>query len=292
MITSELIHFVRARLSAGNSNDELRAMLEKSGWSTREINEVLSLGAIPVKQAATSAGTPLKHTKQRKAYLSGSLIAITIMYSVWTNIYGQPAGVPIVPTQDAASTLTDARVRRHQVGDAVATANGVSSQNQNPTQPIPVNNTGNTSNTNSNSTQQTTSNNTSNTSSPTPAPTQTTQTSQSQTQQTPMQQMQQTMPMRQSKYADGTYKGKVANAFYGYVQVAAVIKSGKLSDVQILRYPNDRNTSRYINSIAMPALQKEAIKAQSANVNIISGATDSSMAFRQSLSSALSSALN
>jgi uncharacterized protein with FMN-binding domain len=40
----------------------------------------------------------------------------------------------------------------------------------------------------------------------------------------------------------------------------------------------------------MPYLKQEAIAAQSANVNIISGATDSSYAFRQSLASALAQA--
>ena len=93
-------------------------------------------------------------------------------------------------------------------------------------------------------------------------------------------------------YADGTYKGTSANAFYGYVQVAAVISGGKLTDVQFLSYPNDRSTSRYISSQALPYLKSEAIQAQSANVNIISGATDTSLAFRQSLGSALAQAKN
>lgn len=93
-----------------------------------------------------------------------------------------------------------------------------------------------------------------------------------------------------SLYKDGSYTGSVADAQWGVVQVKAVIKSGKITDVQFLQYPNDRNRSIYINSIADPQLSSEAIQAQSANVDIVTGATDSSEAFIQSLSDALSQA--
>lgn len=91
-------------------------------------------------------------------------------------------------------------------------------------------------------------------------------------------------------YANGEYIGNNADAYYGNVQVKAVIQNGKLIDVQFLDYPHDRNTSIYINSQAMPYLKSEAIQAQSANMNIISGATATSEAFRESLASALNQA--
>ena len=91
-------------------------------------------------------------------------------------------------------------------------------------------------------------------------------------------------------YKDGSYTGSVASAFYGNIQVRATIQSGKITDVQFVQYPNDRTRSIAINTLAMPNLKREAIQAQSANVNIVSGATDSSNAFIQSLSSALSQA--
>ena len=94
----------------------------------------------------------------------------------------------------------------------------------------------------------------------------------------------------QGQYADGAYTGIAANAFYGYVQVKALVQNGKLADVQFLQYPNDRSTSRFINSQAMPLLTQEAIQAQSANVDGVSGASDTSAAFQQSLASALSKA--
>lgn len=91
-------------------------------------------------------------------------------------------------------------------------------------------------------------------------------------------------------YADGSYTGAGADAYYGTVQVKAIIRDGKIADVQFLQYPNDRNTSREINAEAMPLLAREAIAAQSARVDGVSGATETSGAFVQSLASALARA--
>lgn len=93
-----------------------------------------------------------------------------------------------------------------------------------------------------------------------------------------------------SQYKDGTYTGPEADAYYGYVQVQVTIQSGKIANVNFVDYPQDRRTSARINSIATPYLVSEAIQAQSANVDIISGATLTSEAFMQSLQSALNAA--
>ena len=94
----------------------------------------------------------------------------------------------------------------------------------------------------------------------------------------------------QSGYKDGTYTGSVEDAFYGNVQVSATISGGKISDVVFLRYPDTHSTSVMINQQAMPWLKQEAIQKQSANVDIISGATFTSQAFIQSLTNALNQA--
>jgi len=70
-----------------------------------------------------------------------------------------------------------------------------------------------------------------------------------------------------------------------------IIQGGNLTDVQFLSYPSDRNQSIRINSYALPILKSEAIKVQSAQVDIVSGATNTSRAFINSLSPALSQAL-
>jgi len=99
-------------------------------------------------------------------------------------------------------------------------------------------------------------------------------------------------PKPQGQYKDGTYTGPSVDAYYGNVQVAAVIQNGKLADVKILDYPQDRRTSQYINGQALPILVQEAISAQNANVDAVSGASESSPAFKQSLSAALVQAKN
>lgn len=91
-------------------------------------------------------------------------------------------------------------------------------------------------------------------------------------------------------YKDGTYTGNSDDAYYGNIQVKAIISGGKITDVQFLQYPNSAARSLAINTLAMPNLKQEALQAQDAHVDIISGATDTSNAFMQSLSSALTQA--
>lgn len=128
----------------------------------------------------------------------------------------------------------------------------------------------------------------------TPAPTPTSAllpSSASQTKATAQPMATPSMPMMQmGRYKNGTYTGSVADAFYGNLQVQAVISGGRITDVIFLQFPNDNSTSKYINSQADPMLKQEAIQVQSANVDIISGASASSQAFQQSLADALSQA--
>ena len=99
-----------------------------------------------------------------------------------------------------------------------------------------------------------------------------------------------TSPTTGGLYKNGSYTGSVADAHWGNIQVKAIIQNGKITDVQFLQYPNERNRSIEINNYADPQLTSEAIQAQSAQVDTVSGATDTSDAFIQSLSDALSQA--
>jgi len=99
-------------------------------------------------------------------------------------------------------------------------------------------------------------------------------------------------PKPKGRYKDGTYSGDSVDAYYGNVQVAAVIANGKIADVKILDYPQDRRTSQYINSQALPILVAEAVSAQNGNVDAVSGASETSPAFVRSLDSALAQAKN
>jgi len=97
-------------------------------------------------------------------------------------------------------------------------------------------------------------------------------------------------PKPQGQYKNGSFTGSVQDAYYGNIQVQAVISGGKITDVIFLQFPNDNRTSQYINSQADPMLIQEAIQVQSAQVDIISGASASSQAFQASLADTLSQA--
>ncbi|MBL8030330.1 MAG: FMN-binding protein [Candidatus Doudnabacteria bacterium] len=89
---------------------------------------------------------------------------------------------------------------------------------------------------------------------------------------------------------DGDYTGKTSFAFYGYVQVFISVLDGKLAEVIIKDSPKSRLTSEVVNGQALSGLIEEALNVQSAEVDIITGATDTSLAFKESLRSALQKA--
>ncbi len=107
---------------------------------------------------------------------------------------------------------------------------------------------------------------------------------------TPVQNQPSVPPSGIGQYKDGSYVGDLTDAYYGNVQVKAVVQGSKLADVVFLQYPSDRHTSVQINTAAMPQLKSEAIQAQSAQVDAVSGATQTSRAFTVSLASALAQA--
>lgn len=92
------------------------------------------------------------------------------------------------------------------------------------------------------------------------------------------------------RYKDGTFTGDPAEILWGIIQVKTVIQGGRIADVQFLQMPFDRQRSVELTDMAEPLLKSEAIKAQSAHVDIVTSATLTSLGFRQSLGSALAQA--
>ena len=88
----------------------------------------------------------------------------------------------------------------------------------------------------------------------------------------------------------GTFTGSDVPNRFGDVQVRIVITNGRITDVQALQLPSDRATSAYISQQVGPWLRTEALQAQSAKIDIISGATYTSESYVQSLESALQQA--
>ena len=91
----------------------------------------------------------------------------------------------------------------------------------------------------------------------------------------------------QGIFADGTYTGQSADAYYGNIQVQVVIQHGAIAGFKLLNYPDHTGTSIAINREALPILAQEIISAQSTQVDFVSGATLSSEAFLRSVASAL-----
>ena len=91
-------------------------------------------------------------------------------------------------------------------------------------------------------------------------------------------------------YRDGTVQGPVISTRYGDVQVQVTISGGAITDVTALQLPSRDGRSQRIASIAEPILRQEALTAQSARIDLLSGATYTSDGYARSLQSALDSA--
>ncbi|MFB9634597.1 FMN-binding protein [Streptomyces spiralis] len=87
-----------------------------------------------------------------------------------------------------------------------------------------------------------------------------------------------------------TVTGETVQTRWGPVQVRITLKNGRITDVTAVSYPTDNPRDQEINSYALPELRREALAAQSADIDSVSGATYTSDGYRQSLQSALDSA--
>lgn len=94
-----------------------------------------------------------------------------------------------------------------------------------------------------------------------------------------------------NRLKDGEFTGVVADAFYGPIQASVVIKNGLISDVKFLQFPDKKGHTTEVSSMSLPILKEEAIKTQSSKVDNVTGATQTTDAFRITLQSALDKAL-
>lgn len=87
-----------------------------------------------------------------------------------------------------------------------------------------------------------------------------------------------------------TYTGEVADTRWGPVQVQVTVQDGKITAAQPTQVPNENFRDQEINSYAVPILNQEAVQAQSAQIDAVSGATVTSDGYIQSLQSAIDQA--
>jgi len=87
-----------------------------------------------------------------------------------------------------------------------------------------------------------------------------------------------------------TVTGGVAQTQWGPVQVQLTIKGSTITHVTLLQYPSGNPQDDQINSYALPILIQNTLNAQSAQIDMVSGATVTSTGYVQSLQSALDQA--
>jgi uncharacterized protein with FMN-binding domain len=87
-----------------------------------------------------------------------------------------------------------------------------------------------------------------------------------------------------------TVTGSVAQTRWGPVQVQLTVAGGKITAVQVVQYPDSNGRDQEINAQALPILVKETLSAQSAKIDMVSGATYTSDGYLTSLQSALDQA--
>lgn len=90
--------------------------------------------------------------------------------------------------------------------------------------------------------------------------------------------------------ADGSFDGSVAQTRWGPVQVRITVSGGKITSVDVLQVPDGNFRDQQINSYAVPILAQEAVAAQSAQIDTVSGATITSDGYRTSLQAAIDNA--
>jgi len=88
----------------------------------------------------------------------------------------------------------------------------------------------------------------------------------------------------------GTVTGTSADTRWGPVQVQLTVDGGSITDVAVIEYPTGNGKDQQINARALPILVEETLDAQSADIDMVSGATVTSEGYIESLQAALDAA--
>jgi uncharacterized protein with FMN-binding domain len=88
----------------------------------------------------------------------------------------------------------------------------------------------------------------------------------------------------------GTVTGTTASTRWGPVQVRATVANGTITAVDVIQQPSGNHQDTEINADAVPTLVQETLQAQSARIDMVSGATVTSDGYVASLQSVLDQA--
>ena len=89
------------------------------------------------------------------------------------------------------------------------------------------------------------------------------------------------------KAKSGVYSGDPETSQFSTIQVKITVSGGRISDITLIQDLDDDEHSAEVDAYATPILRSEALSAQSANVDVVSGATFTSESYTQSLQSAI-----
>jgi uncharacterized protein with FMN-binding domain len=95
-------------------------------------------------------------------------------------------------------------------------------------------------------------------------------------------------PAASTTSINGTFTGPSVNVNYGNVQVKITVVNGRITDAVAVKAPTGKN-DRYTN-MAVPILKAQTLKAQSANIQGVSGASYTAYGWFTSLQGALAQA--
>lgn len=87
-----------------------------------------------------------------------------------------------------------------------------------------------------------------------------------------------------------TYTGSVVQTRWGPVQVAITVSNGRIVSASAVQVPHDNSHDAEVNGYAVPVLNAETVRAQSAQIDTVSGATVTSGGYVGSLQAALDAA--
>lgn len=87
-----------------------------------------------------------------------------------------------------------------------------------------------------------------------------------------------------------TFTGSVDNTQEGPMQVAITVSGKTITKITVVQQTDNGSESNSIDAMALPKLTSEALMAQSAKIDAVSGASYTSAGYIQSLQSAIDQA--
>ena len=89
------------------------------------------------------------------------------------------------------------------------------------------------------------------------------------------------------RLADGTATGPLVETPYGPVQIRVTVAAGTITEITEVKLPSEHLHSRWIRANLVPQLRQHVLTAQSADVDVVSGATFTGQGYLSSLQAAL-----